>query len=154
MTEKVADVAELPSRNQTIARLIIVITTFSIGSMNSSNVISPYKYLDTWVFDDPRVGLVQEPFVSGADTMIDRVVEGIPDADNGFIMLFSAAPFPGHQITLEWTHPENGGNWYRSRELELDGWLCPALFKYFPEAPDALYVQVKERPAQVGAGQA
>jgi hypothetical protein len=26
-----------------------------------------------WVFDDPRVGLAQEPFVAGADTMIDRV---------------------------------------------------------------------------------
>jgi hypothetical protein len=25
-----------------------------------------------WVFDDPRVGLTQEPFVAGADTMIDQ----------------------------------------------------------------------------------
>ncbi len=42
--------------------------------MNAINVIAPYKYLGMWVFDDPRAGLVQEPFVSGADTMIDRVV--------------------------------------------------------------------------------
>ena len=42
--------------------------------MNAINVISPYKYLGMWVFDDERVGLVQEPFVAGADTMIDRVV--------------------------------------------------------------------------------
>ena len=41
--------------------------------MNALNVISPYKHLGVWVFDDPRVGLVQEPFVAGADTMIDRV---------------------------------------------------------------------------------
>ena len=41
--------------------------------MNAINIIAPYKYLGMWVFDDPRVGLVQEPFVSGADTMIDRV---------------------------------------------------------------------------------
>lgn len=34
--------------------------------MNATNVIAPYKHLDMWVFDDPRVGLVQEPFVSGA----------------------------------------------------------------------------------------
>jgi hypothetical protein len=40
--------------------------------MNAINIIAPYKYLGMWVFDDPRVGLVQEPFVSGADTMIGR----------------------------------------------------------------------------------
>jgi hypothetical protein len=48
--------------------------------MNAINVISPYKHLGMWVFDDARVGLAQEPFVAGADTMIDRVVAGIPNA--------------------------------------------------------------------------
>jgi len=62
--------------------------------MNAINVISPYRYLDMWVFDDPRVGLSQEPFVAGADTMIDRVVADIPNAEQGFTMIFSAAPFP------------------------------------------------------------
>jgi hypothetical protein len=46
--------------------------------MNAINVIAPYKHLGMWVFDDPRVGLSQEPFVSGADAMIDRVVADIP----------------------------------------------------------------------------
>ena len=46
--------------------------------MNTVNVIAPYKHLGMWVFDDPRVGLSQEPFVSGADAMIDRVVADIP----------------------------------------------------------------------------
>jgi hypothetical protein len=32
--------------------------------MNAINVISPYKHHGMWVFDDARVGLVQEPFVS------------------------------------------------------------------------------------------
>ena len=36
--------------------------------MNSINIIKPYKYLDMWVFDDEKVGLLQEPFISGADT--------------------------------------------------------------------------------------
>ena len=48
--------------------------------MNTINVIAPYKHLGMWVFDDPRVGLNQEPFVSGADAMIDRVVADIPNA--------------------------------------------------------------------------
>jgi hypothetical protein len=41
--------------------------------MNAINVIAPYKHHDMWVFDDPRVGLNQEPFLAGADAMIDRV---------------------------------------------------------------------------------
>ena len=40
--------------------------------MNAIIVIHPYKYEGMWVFDDSKVGLVQEPFVSGADTIIDR----------------------------------------------------------------------------------
>jgi hypothetical protein len=42
--------------------------------MNAINVIAPYKHHGMWVFNDSRVGLVQEPFVAGADTVIDRVV--------------------------------------------------------------------------------
>ena len=60
--------------------------------MNSINLIVPYQYEGMWVFDDPRVGLDKEPFVSGADTMIDVLVADIPDADKGFRLLFSALP--------------------------------------------------------------
>lgn len=98
-----------------------------------------------WVFDDPRVGLEQEPFVSGADTMIDRVVADIPNANEGFVMLFSETPFPGHQVALEWRRSESGGSWYHAPQLDIEGWLCPALFKYFSEAPKRLYVQVKPK---------
>src|SRR6266496_3392882 len=103
--------------------------------MNAINVIAPYKHLGMWVFDDPRVGLVQEPFVSGADTMIDRVVAEIPNAESGFVMLFSSSPFPGSQIRLEWHRADSGGNWYYSPQLDLEGWLCPALLRYFEQAP-------------------
>lgn len=113
--------------------------------MNAINVISPYKYLDMWVFDDPRVGLTQEPFVSGADTMIDRVVADIPDAEKGFTMVFSATPFPGHQYDLAWRRPEGGGNWYYAADLHMEGWLCPALFRYFGAPQQHLFVQVKAR---------
>jgi len=113
--------------------------------MNAINIISPYKYHGMWVFDDARVGLVQEPFVSGADTWIDRVVADIPDAENGFTLIFSSAPFPGHQYRLDWRRAESGGNWYYSADLDMEGWLCPALFRYFPDAPASLYAQIKAR---------
>jgi hypothetical protein len=118
------------------------------GAMNAINIIAPYKHLGMWVFDDPRVGLVQEPFVSGADTMIDRVVAAIPEAEKGFIMVFSGVPFPGHQFRLEWRRADAGGNWYYAADLDLEGWLCPALLKYFPEAPKDIFVQVKRHDAK------
>jgi hypothetical protein len=116
--------------------------------MNVINVIEPYWHLGMWVFDDPRVGLAAEPFVGGADAMIDRVTAGIPDAHSGFTIVFSAMRFPGHQFRLEWRREEGSGNIYYSAELDAEGWLCPALLRYFAEPPAEIYVQVK--PKTVG----
>jgi hypothetical protein len=113
--------------------------------MNSISVIAPYKYQGMWVFDDPRVGLIREPFVAGIDTMIDRLVASISGAENSFRLLFSAAPFPGFTVKLEWRREEYGGNWYYSPQFDMEGWLCPALFKYFDEAPRELYVRAEAK---------
>ncbi len=113
--------------------------------MNAICVIAPYNFEGLWVFDDPRVGLVQEPFVGGADTIIDRMVADIPDADRGFAMLFSAGDFPGSQYRLEWRRPNRSGNVYYSPDLKLEGWLCPALLRYFDAPPKELFVQVKAK---------
>ncbi len=107
--------------------------------MNALIAIYPYKFEGLWVFDDEKVGLVQEPFISGADTIIDRMTADIPDAEQGFRLLFSAGPFPGHMAEFEWRREESGGNWYYSSDLNMEGWLCPALFKYFESAPQKLY---------------
>jgi hypothetical protein len=111
--------------------------------MNAINVISPYKQHGQWVFDDARVGLEREPFVAGADNLIDRAVTHIPSADRGFTLIFSGAPFPSHQYRLDWRRGEGDGNWYYSTDFDMEGWLCPALLRYFSEAPKHLYVQVK-----------
>ena len=113
--------------------------------MNSLFAIHPYKHEGLWVFDDPAVGLVKEPFVAGADTIIDRMVEGIPNAESGVTIIFSAQPFPGSQYELEWRREEMGGNWYYSPKFDLEGWLCPALFKYFEAAPERIFAQVKPK---------
>jgi hypothetical protein len=112
--------------------------------MNAINVIAPYKHLGMWVFDDAKVGLVQEPFVSGADTMIDRAVKDIADADKGFALVFSATPFPGCRITLQWRRADGSGNWYHSPELDMEGWLCPALLRYFAEPPPVIYAEARK----------
>ncbi|NJL72653.1 MAG: hypothetical protein HC888_14315 [Candidatus Competibacteraceae bacterium] len=115
--------------------------------MNSNSIltIAPYRFNGAWVFDDDRVGLVREPFVSGADHMIDLFTENISDAVNGFRLTFSSQPFPGFQVRIALDRPEYGGNWYRWPERNVEGWLCPALVKYFESAPPEIYVQASAR---------
>ena len=112
---------------------------------NSILVIHPYKYNGTWVFDDPATGLVKEPFVSGVPEIINWMTKDIPKAGKGFSLLFAATPFPG-AIMFHKMSEEFSGTWYRmDTSIELmDGWLCPALFKYFPKAPDILYAKAEK----------
>jgi hypothetical protein len=110
---------------------------------NQIQVISPYWHHGTWVFDDPSVGLVREPFVSGVPAMIDDLVQDLPEARRGFRLLFSPGPFPGFQRRLDRLREEHGGWWYRLHDKAMDGWLCPALFKYFDAAPEFLHVRAE-----------
>ena len=114
---------------------------------NQILVIAPYwlDSVETWVFDDPAVDLVQEPFVSGVPKMMEHLVADIPNARSGFRLLFSAAPFPGCQRKLTRLREELGGWWYASDEPEAEGWLCPALFQYFDEAPEEIYAKAEAK---------
>lgn len=112
---------------------------------NQIMAIHPYwlETVGTWVFDDAAVGLHQEPFVAGIPEMIDELVTGIPNARRGFRLLFSAAPFPGWQRKLLRVREEYGGWWYALESRGAEGWLCPALFRYFQDAPAELYVKAE-----------
>lgn len=113
---------------------------------NSILLLKPYQAAGTWVFDDVAHGLVAEPFVCGMPAIIDRALteNGISHPDSGFRLIFSASPFPGHHVKLTWVREGEGrcGNWYVSDRNE-QGWLCPALFHYFREAPLAIYARVE-----------
>lgn len=113
------------------------------ANTNSIMAIQPYRHAGTWVFDDPAAGLAQEPFVAGIPEMIDILVGDIPHAAAGFRLLFSASPFPGYAVKLDWQRGEYEGNWYRAAQYDSEGWLCPALFKYFAQAPRELYVKAE-----------
>jgi hypothetical protein len=117
---------------------------------NALFVIAPYWFEGTWVFDDQNVGLVREPFVSGVPDMIDYIVRDIPDARDGFRLTFSPRPFPGQSHEIIRVREEHGGNWYRIEDVpeegsSMEGWLCPALFHYFDDAPDRLYVKAEPK---------
>ena len=132
--------------------IIIVFIVFSYRQKglnapdNAILIIKPYWYNGTWVFDDERVNLYREPFVAGIPEMINHITKDIPNAKNGFRLLFSASPFPGYQMRLTWRRKEDGGNWYYSEDLKMEGWLCPALFKYCKKAPKEIYAKAEAIP--------
>jgi hypothetical protein len=74
--------------------------------MNAVSVIFPYRLEGVWVFDDAATGLVQELFISGADNILDVLTEHIPEAANGFKIIFSARPFPGYTTRFACTGRE------------------------------------------------
>jgi hypothetical protein len=120
--------------------------------------IYPYLLLsDIWGFDDAQTGLKEEAFVSGMSEMITRMinVKNILNAEHGFMMQFSDQPFD-HDVELNWLRSDEPdtlmvGNWYRANidGQIMDGWLCPALFCYFDQAPMTLYVRIDQLPENV-----
>jgi hypothetical protein len=108
---------------------------------NSILVIAPYRYEGTWVFDDERFGLVREPFVGGVPEMIDHLVADIPNAEKGFRLTFSAQPFPDFEKKLTWVRGDSVGNYYKLDDPPMEGWICPALFKYYEKPPQEIYVK-------------
>ena len=113
--------------------------------MNSLLVISPYKFGDFWVFDDAKVGLHQVPFVGEVNTIINILTEDFSDPDPGFKLLFSSKSFPNYSARFLWDRLEGHGNWYSWPEWNMEGWLGPAIFKYFEAAPKELFVKVKRQ---------
>lgn len=113
--------------------------------MNQINVIKPYLFEGVWVFDDPAKDLDKEALIGGMPEIIQLacVELNIPNPEKGFVAVFSKDPFPGYMIKLDWVRIDMGGNVYTWAERNLEGWLCPALFKYFDAAPNAIYIQVK-----------
>lgn len=77
--------------------------------------------------------------------MIDLLVTGIDNAEEGFSLYFSEQPFPGWQLKVDRALPEAGGNWYILDGADKQGWLCPALLRYFTEAPATIYAKAESR---------
>jgi hypothetical protein len=119
----------------------------NLPNTNSIQMLGIYRTTMTWAFDDPRVGLVREPFVCGIETIIDDTfltkTGKKPRPGDTAQLLFSENSFPGHDLVLEWESSQDGGNWYTVEGTDQRGWLCPALYHYFSVAPRKLYVCLK-----------
>jgi hypothetical protein len=113
--------------------------------MNQIITLHIEKKGSCWVFDDPAVGLRQEPFVCGINEILEcwMAEDGLLERAlaDGIQLLGSPERFPGatHQLTK--LRPEMGGTWYRAENGTaegMEGWLCPALNKYFDPSPSQL----------------
>ena len=58
--------------------------------------------------------------------------------------------FPDFEAEFEWRREEFSGNWYYCPALNMEGWLCPALFKYFVSAPKKIYAQFRPKASNGG----
>ena len=115
------------------------------GSGNSIFIIVPYKFGGTWVFDDANRSLEKEPFVGGIPQMLDVLTSKIPNAEAGFRLLFSSHEFPDFTHKMIWRRSGAMGNWYYSAEFDTEGWLCPALLKYFQAPPKEIYIGAESK---------
>ncbi|MCW3112706.1 MAG: hypothetical protein JWR18_1102 [Segetibacter sp.] len=106
--------------------------------------IRPYRWQNMWVFDDERVGLVKEPFVMRIPEIINKAVAHLPNPAAGFTVLFNNTGLPSADVVLRKLDIDSGGSWYEQEGTGMKGWLCPALFKYYPQAPERLYIKVSE----------
>lgn len=108
-----------------------------------------YPYIDSesgwWVFDDQSRWLRREPFVAGADRIIDKMTASIPDATEGFALEFSDQAFAGCQTVLFRLRKQHGGTVYFDPSLDLTGWLCPALLLYFEQPPERIYAKFSRK---------
>ena len=109
---------------------------------NSIMMIRPYWFNETWVFDQPNVNLIKEPFVSGIPSIINSLVEDacIENPKDGFNLYFSKNKFSGFIIELTLIQEEYGGAHYYCDKYKKSGWLCPALYKFFKETPEVIYI--------------
>jgi uncharacterized protein DUF6717 len=117
---------------------------------NSIFSIEVYKHQGMWVFDDDRVGLVKEPFVAGADTLIDKLYLSVSRDTASFMvvprltLIFSDQEFPSHKLMItKCEHELSSGTTYYCPLYNHDLWLCPALNLYYPVSPEIIYVDYK-----------
>ena len=97
---------------------------------------------ELWVYDDATFEVKGQPFVFGADLILDKMVAGVDGVQDRVNVLFSAIPFPGSEHCIEFVRQETEGFVYRWEDEKLQGWVSPSLRNYFPDPPSKIYLQL------------
>jgi Family of unknown function (DUF6717) len=115
---------------------------------NVIQAITPRRKNGIWQFDDPERDLKGEALIAGVPEIIEWLcnAQSISKPERGFNLIFSAGPFPGWQLKANRSSADSGGYWYDvslGAGIRRQGWLCPALFKYFDQAPKSIYFRAE-----------
>ena len=116
-------------------------------SGNAIMVIKPYLWNGMWVFDDEAVGLRREPFVAGMDAIIEPRRDRDSECRPGLPGRLFGWAIPGGPDCAGAAPAAGAGHVYRWAEHDMEGWLCPALLKYFQEPPKTLHIQLRPTTA-------
>lgn len=100
---------------------------------------------DLWVFDDDIKGIINEPFVRGAEEVIDKVLlrksknKKLPEEAT---IVVSQKPFEGCRKTkLMGFDRETKWSEYLF-EGKFKHFLCPVLLHYFEDPPKEIYFDI------------
>jgi len=95
-----------------------------------------------WVYDDPSFGVQEQPFVFGANLILEKMVDRVEGIRDRLNLVFSSIPFPGSEHCLEFVREETEGFVYRWEDEKLQGWMSPSLRNYFPDPPPKIFLQL------------
>jgi len=113
-----------------------------VTSGNSIHRVLVWAVDGFWVYDDSSFGVKQQPFVFGADLILEKMAAQVKGVGDRLNIVFSSIPFPGSEFCLGFVREETEGFVYRWEEKNLQGWLSPSLRNYFPEPPPKIYLQL------------
>lgn len=110
---------------------------------NSIQVLELRRMGNTWVFDDLPKGVVNEPFVAGVPTIIDRLLARKGITERTVHVYFSDGPFPDADACLSFLREDLNGAWYTYQGMR--GWFCPCFWKYFDKEnpPKRVYIKLE-----------
>jgi hypothetical protein len=106
-----------------------------------------------WNFTDDARGLLREPLVAGIPAIVDKHIARLhlnyTQSRKGLYVVFSDAQFPTATLSLTKVRDEFGGATYRADNDGDEGWLCPALLKFFDTAPDRIWISMDCMPVRL-----
>jgi hypothetical protein len=105
--------------------------------------VKPYRrgVNDLWVLDHPLDGPL--PFAPpGMQGIIDRATVHLPNAEDGFLAVFSDRRFDGAQVVLQRLRAEGAGYWYRWTETGQTGWFGSEFDGLFSAPPKRIFLRL------------
>lgn len=108
---------------------------------------------NTWCFDIPFAGIIDEPFVDGIPELIEfhlnRKGKLKEAKKTGICVLFSGTTKKpdcfknGIYAKLQRREEDNGGCWYWDAAAKAHGWLCPNLYQFFARPPRQVHFCIR-----------